>query len=488
MTIITPAQTQISDSRVRNRAGPELSDIGYPPNRFGEFDVDFWKAHLSGAPALLELPTDRPRPPVLSYAGARVDLALTTELTAAVRRLSQRHGATLFMTLLSGWSALLSKLSGQSDIVIGTSVNNRQRSEIEPQIGSSANTRALRVRLTSDPSVADLLAQIKSTALAAYAHQDIPFARLVDALEPSVSLSYYPIYQVMLELDNAPGESELSRPALESGEPLQEPIKTKFDLTLALRDAGKSITGYLEYSSDLFERPSIERMAWQLRTVLEAMVADDQQHISELKLLPQPEPQQALTGPNAAAARFPSGSVSELSAEQVGRTSGSDALVNGERRLSYTELVAARTHAELAAAAAREHIAELEAEAASSVAMPGVNQDNIDHLGTEEAAHLLVRIDGDSEIQHLLGHRTTIGCTPDNDLNIDADFISRKHAVALRRGDKTVIEDLNSTNGTYVNGQRVKRRALKNGDRVTLGKTEFRFSVNSPTDCARARG
>ena len=166
MMMITRRQVQITDSSVRNGAGPELSNISSQSNRFSKSDVDFWKANMAGAPPVLELPTDRPRPTVLSFTGGRVGLALTTELTDGVRRLGQRHGTTLFMTIFSGWSALLSRLSGQRDFVIGTPVENRQRSEIEPLTGSSANTLALRVRLTSDPSVADLLAQIKSSTLA----------------------------------------------------------------------------------------------------------------------------------------------------------------------------------------------------------------------------------------------------------------------------------------------------------------------------------
>jgi len=530
------------DSSVRNRDGPELSAIGRQSNRFSKSDVDFWKANLAGAPPLLELPTDRPRPTVLSYAGGRVGLALTTELTAGVRRLGQRHGATLFMTLLSGWSALLSRLSGQSDIVIGTPVANRQRSEIELLAGSSVNTLALRVCLTADPSVADLLAQIKSSTLEAYAHQEVPFTLVVDALELPCSLRHNPIFQVMLALDNAPEEPEVSRPTVTIGDLPQEHINAKFDLTLSLRDAGESITGFLEYASDLFERSTIERMTGQLRAVLEAMVADDRQHISELNLLSQPERQQVLPGWNATAASFPSGTLPELLAEQVECTLGTDARFDGTRRLSdaeldraadslaaslqqrNAELVAARTRADAAAATARERIATLEAEiqvqneklrelrtlsgtrevelsaalrteqqrnaemdaarvqaeAASSVAMLGNIQHNLEHLAGEEPAHLLVRTDGETGIVHLLGKRTTIGRTPDNDVQIDAKFISRRHAVARRAGDNTVIEDRNSTNGTYVNGQLINRRTLKDGDLVTLGKAEFRFSVNKP--------
>jgi len=207
-------------------------------------------------------------------------------------------------------------------------------------------------------------------------------------------------------------------------------------------------------------------------------------------------------------------SLSALRAQTGSREEELNAALRTQQQRN-AELEAARTTADAAAATARERIATLEAEgrqqaeglhelrvqfgavrdslaqrnalierveaeAASSVAMLGNIQHNLEHFGAEEQAHLLVRTDGETGILHLLGKRTTIGRTPDNDVHIDAEFISRHHAVALRAGARTVIEDLNSTNGTFVNGQRVNRRTLKDGDLVILGKTEFRFSVNKP--------
>ncbi|MBW8849128.1 MAG: non-ribosomal peptide synthetase, partial [Burkholderiales bacterium] len=137
--------------------------------------LDFWRNHLSGAPALLELPTDWPRAPVQDYAGASVDFAFDAELSANLKALSQRHGSTLFMTLLAAWAALLSRLSGQDEVVIGTPVANRHRAEVEPLIGFFVNTQALRIDLSASPSVAQLLAQVRATALAAQDHQDLPF-------------------------------------------------------------------------------------------------------------------------------------------------------------------------------------------------------------------------------------------------------------------------------------------------------------------------
>jgi Condensation domain len=160
--------------------------------------LEFWKSHLCAAPAVLQLPTDHPRPAIQTYAGSTLELTLPPVLTAALRRLSRRHGVTVFMTLLAGWSVLLSRLSGQSDVVIGTPVANRPRREFESLLGFFANTLALRVRLVEDPRVAELLKQIRSTTLEAYAHQDLPFAQVVEALQPARSLSHNPIFQAML--------------------------------------------------------------------------------------------------------------------------------------------------------------------------------------------------------------------------------------------------------------------------------------------------
>jgi amino acid adenylation domain-containing protein len=307
--------------------------------------VGFWRAHLAGAPGLLELPTDRPRPAVQSYAGGTVGLTLSGQLTAGLRRLSQRHGVTLFMSLLAGWATLLSRLSGQNDVVIGTPVANRQRRELESLLGFFADTLALRVRLEGDPSVTELLAQIRASTLEAYAHQDLPFAQVVEALQPARSLSYNPIFQAMLAFDNAPGERVLSLPGLKVSEFKPPRSSAKFDLTLGLRDVGDRIEGVLEYATDLFERASIERMASHLLTLLEAMVSDDQQRISALQLLSQAERHQLLVAWNDTGADYPSGRcVHELFDAQAARTPDALAVVHQDVQLSYAELQAKANH------------------------------------------------------------------------------------------------------------------------------------------------
>jgi len=309
----------------RNRIGPEVSTIDGPCDQLGKFDVEFWEKHLAGAPALLELPTDRPRPTVLSDAGDRVGLTLTPELTTGLRRLSQDHGATLFMTLLDGWAALLSRLSEQSDIVIGTPVANRQHGEVSTLSASNVNTLALRVRLGQDPTVAELLAQIIAITSDAYAHRDVPFARVVEAMQPARRLCHNPVFQVMLSLDNASAVRETR-------------TIVPCDLSLALSDAGDRIAGVLKYASDLFDRSRIERMAGHWVALLESMVADDQQHVSGLNLLTQGERERVLSGWNATAARFPSGTLPELIGAQVARTPQAEAVVDGQRALTYAQL------------------------------------------------------------------------------------------------------------------------------------------------------
>ncbi|SDI21682.1 amino acid adenylation domain-containing protein [Pseudomonas sp. BS3767] len=301
--------------------------------------VEFWRQHLSGAPALLELPTDHRRPPLRSYAGGRVSLALSPALTAGLRQLGQRHGATLFMTLLAGWSSLLSRFSGQDDVVIGTPVANRPRSELESLIGFFVNTLALRIRPQGRLSVAALLEQVKTVMLAAHAHQDLPFEQVVEALQPPRSLGHSPIFQVMLALNNTPGGGELSLPEL-SLEPLQAPHTTaQFDLSLALVEADGGLVGSLEYASDLFERATIERMAGHLQVLLEAMVADDQQAVAELPLLSCEQRRQVLESFNDTAAAYPAGKLlHQLFEEQVAQQPDALAVVDETGSLTYGEL------------------------------------------------------------------------------------------------------------------------------------------------------
>jgi syringomycin synthetase protein SyrE len=243
--------------------------------------IDFWRQHLEGAPALLNLPLDRPRPAIQSYAGGIVDYAFSVSLSAELRAFSQAQGSTLFMVLLAGWSVLMSHLSGQHDVVVGTPVANRQRPELEALIGFFANTLALRVDTGRDSRVDELLARIKDQTLAAYSHQDLPFEQVVSALQPTRSMSHSPLFQVMLSLNNTP-PAPLQLPGL-AVQTLESPHNTtQFDLSLSLIDNGERIGGSLQYANDLFDRETVQNIAELFAKVLENLVTDPRQSIGQL--------------------------------------------------------------------------------------------------------------------------------------------------------------------------------------------------------------
>ncbi|TCK33796.1 amino acid adenylation domain-containing protein [Paraburkholderia sp. BL8N3] len=300
--------------------------------------VGFWTSHLRGAPALLELPTDRARPAVQSYAGRSVAFAFPPALGDALRRLSRQQGTTLFMTLLAGWATVLGRLSGQDDVVIGTPVANRRRVELEPLIGFFVNTLALRVRIDDDPDVATLLQQVKSNALAAYAHQDLPFEQVVEALQPPRSLSHSPIFQAMMSLNNTPARS-LELPELQLDTLEQTHLTTQFDLSLSLVDEDGVISGDLEYASDLFDAATIERILSCLQTLLADMAADPGRRISRLALLDEVQRRQVLVGFNPTIADYPSDlTIHALVEQHVRQTPMSIAAIHGDQSLSYDAL------------------------------------------------------------------------------------------------------------------------------------------------------
>src|SRR6185437_12779538 len=300
--------------------------------------IDFWRNHLAGAPALLELPIDHPRPAMQSFAGASIPLVLAADLTAGLRASSQRHGTTPFMTLLAGWSILLARLSGQSDLVIGTPVANRQRTEIESAIGFFINTLALRIRLDGDPTVAQLLERVKTSTLAAYAHQDVPFEQVVEALQPVRTLSHSPLFQVLLTLNNTPESGSLTLPGLElTPLPSIRPM-THFDLTLALTDSGAAIAGDLHYLSGLFEQATIERIAEYFQTLLRAMIVNDSQHVSALPLLTATERQRLLVEWNATQVPYTEQLIHQLFEAHATAQPSVTALVYQDQSLSYSEL------------------------------------------------------------------------------------------------------------------------------------------------------
>ena len=263
--------------------------------------ADFWKHYLHGVPTLLNLPADRPRPAKRDYAGASLGATLSPALTAKLRALSQRHGTTLFMTMLAGWSIQLARISGQHDLVIGSPVANRQRSDLEPLIGFFVNTLALRVRLDGDPSLADLLTTIRRDTLQAFEHQDLPFEQVVEIVQPVRSMSHSPLFQVILNWETAQDDTRLSLPGLEMHALDQGHSTTPYDLTLFLKDVGDRILCSWRYTTDLFDADSIERMTRQFECLLEDMVANETTPVSRLRLLDDTQRRQVLETFNATA-------------------------------------------------------------------------------------------------------------------------------------------------------------------------------------------
>ncbi|WP_304168426.1 non-ribosomal peptide synthetase, partial [Lonsdalea britannica] len=298
----------------------------------------YWAQQLRGIPDCLTLPSDRPRQAMQDYRGASVDIELDTSLTQALKSLSQHHGATLFMLLLAGWSALMSRLSGQEDVVIGSPVAGRDRQELEPLIGMFVNTLALRVDLSEQPDTLALLAQVKATTLAAQGHPDIPFEQVVEMLAPARSLAHSPVFQVMLALQNTP-DIAFALPGLETSL-LNEAVETaQFDLSLDLREVGGRIKGRLYYATALFDAATAQRYVDYWHALLRGMTADPHQPVQTLPLLPDAERRQLLFGFNATRADYPVGDALHLLFEgQADRQPDATAVECDGERLSYGEL------------------------------------------------------------------------------------------------------------------------------------------------------
>jgi len=300
-----------------------------------EKQLDYWKQQLAGAPALLELPTDHPRPAIQRYRGQTESLQVSASLTRQLKTLSQQSGATLFMTLLSAFAILLYRYTDQNDIVIGTPIANRTHREIEPLIGFFVNTLVLRLEL--HPHFEQLLKHVRRIALEAYAHQDLPFEQLVEELQPERSLSHTPLFQVMFVLQNAPMD-HLELPGL-TLTPLElESVIAKFDLTLTLEETANRLEGTLEYNTDLFEKATIKRMIGHFQTLLEGILKKPQQSLDKLPLLTAAEYQQIKTW-NKKTADYPVDlCIHQLFEAQVARTPQAIALVFEDQQLSYQTL------------------------------------------------------------------------------------------------------------------------------------------------------
>src|SRR6476661_4789988 len=337
-------------SALCNNLPPELPEL---PIQYADFAIwqrqwlqtevlqtqlDYWKQLLKNAPTLLELPTDRPRPAIQTFQGAIQSVKFSEELTEAIANFSRQEGATLFMTLLAAFVTLLYRYTGSDDIVVGTPLAKRDRLELEGLIGFLVNTLALRTDLSGNPSFQQLLSRVRQVMLQAYTHPDLPFEELVKALQPQRDLSHTPLFQVMFVLENAP-ISEVELPGLTISSFGTERTTAKFDLTLFIKNTTSGLIAAWQYNTDLFDSGTIERMAGHFVTLLEGVIANPQQQISQLPLLTQVEQQQLLVEWNNTQVDYPRDkSIHQLFEEQCLSTPDAVAVEFGNQQLTYYEL------------------------------------------------------------------------------------------------------------------------------------------------------
>ncbi|MCI0736829.1 MAG: amino acid adenylation domain-containing protein [Beijerinckiaceae bacterium] len=306
--------------------------------------LSYWRARLAGAPPILGLPIDRPRPRVQSYAGGNFSTKLSLDLTEGLHKLVRRHGATLFMGLLAAFQLLLSRHSGQKDICVGTPVANRRTVETEGLIGCFVNMLVIRTGLSGNPRFTELLARVREAVLEAQEHQDLPFEQLVTELKLSRELGHNPLFQAAFAMDNTPA------PKVEAAGLIIEAIDigtetAMFDLSVDIADAADGILINFEYNADLFDRSTIERLAAHYPVLLESIAAEPDARIGDLPMLPEPERCMLLAMARGSAGSSLSAqqarefkSVVALVEESVARVPDRTALVDSDTRLTYREL------------------------------------------------------------------------------------------------------------------------------------------------------
>jgi amino acid adenylation domain-containing protein len=303
-----------------------------------ERQLDYWRQKLANVPPLLDLPTDHPRPPIQSFRGSHYAFEIGPELTAGARALSQREGITLFMTLLAVFQTLLHRYSDLDDIVVGSPVAGRTQVETENLIGFFANHLVLRADLSGDPTFREALGRVKQMTLDAQAHQDVPFEMLVEQIQPSRDLSHNPLVQVVFVLQNLPAQT-LTQADLTFDLSSVESETSKFDLTLSINETRQALAATLEYSTDLFEAATIERMARHFQMLLAGAVFDVNQRLSALPLVSDEERGQLVLDWNATRRPFPETMcLHQLFEAQAERAPDAIAAIQGEQRLSYGEL------------------------------------------------------------------------------------------------------------------------------------------------------
>jgi amino acid adenylation domain-containing protein len=300
-------------------------------------EMSYWRQQLQAAPTLLALPSFHPRPSTQSFRGAVHRFAISDSLTQSLRLLSRQETVTMFMLLLAIFKVLLSRYTGQADIVVGTPVAGRNRSEVEQLIGFFINTIVLRTDLSGNPTFRELVGRVREVGLGAFAHQDLPFEKIVEELHPQRDLSHTPVFQVMFGVQNEPVDAldfpELTIKAMEV-----DNQTAKFDLTLDLQESEGGLLGWFEYSTDLFGADDVIRMAGHFQTLVEAVVQNPDQKIADLRLLTEDEQRLQLLGWNATTTDYALLPVHSLFEQQVERTPDAIAVVCGPRQLTYADL------------------------------------------------------------------------------------------------------------------------------------------------------
>ncbi len=303
-----------------------------------EKQLAYWKQQLDGVPPVLELPGDHPRPAIQSFRGAKRYFTLSQTLSKALNKLSKQAGVTLFMTLLAAFKVLLYRYTGQEDIVVGSPIASRNRAEIEDLIGFFVNTLILRTDLSGTPTFYELLKQIHKVALEAYEHQELPFDKIVEALQPERILNYNPLFQVMFVFEN------VSRHTLNLSGLMMNPLEADnraamFDLSLYIYEEKEGMQCVLEYNTDLFEAATIERMIGHMQTLLTDIADKPDTPISQLSILTKVERHQLLAAWNDTQADYPKDKcIHQLFEEQVKRTPEAIAAVFENWQLTYCEL------------------------------------------------------------------------------------------------------------------------------------------------------
>jgi amino acid adenylation domain-containing protein len=303
-----------------------------------ERELEFWKEQLTGAPPLLALPTDRRRPPVQTYRGAAEPFRLSPGISQRLKALSQQRGTTMFMLLLAAFQTFLHRYTHQEDIVVGTTVANRERLEIEPLIGFFVNMLALRANLSGNPRFTDLLDQVRETTLGAYAHQGTPFEQLVQELQPKRNSGYLPLFQAMFTFQNQPTLRDLTLSGLTPSVPLKEFKTSLCDLLVDMHESNEGLRGEVQYNLDLFDRATVVQMVEHFRNLLEGIATDPETRLSELPMLSVAEVREAVASSQSQMVERPDVSIHELFEAQAAATPDAVAAVFRGEHLSYREL------------------------------------------------------------------------------------------------------------------------------------------------------